>query len=186
MRSLKVGVVSILEGDIYKEAKRLWRLFEKEYNSRAIQNFAHPHLSFQGGICEDIKIIDANLKKLSFQIKPFLIKIEGINVFEEPDRVIFMEVVRTKILQGIHKRIDSLLRKYCSQTFELFSPQNWYPHVTLACEDLTQNNFQKAKKDLENYHPRYKLKMSNICLVEWYDKDKIRIYKKYVLRTPNR
>ncbi len=182
MRSIKVGVVSVLEGETYKETKRRWRFFEREYNSRAIQNFAHPHLSFQGGLGEDIKMIDVDLKKLSYQIKPFLIRIEGINTFKEPDRAIFLEVVRTKILQRIHKKIDALLGKYCSRTFKLYSPQNWHPHVTLAHGDLTPNNFQKAKKDLENYHPRYKLKVHNICLVKWYDKDKIRIYKKYVLQ----
>lgn len=181
MRSIKVGVVSIVEGDVYKETKRMWRLFEREYDSKAIQNFPHPHLSFQGGICEDIKVIDSNFKKLSLQIKPFLIRAEGINTFKEPDRAIFMEVVQTKVLQRIHKNIDALLRKYCLKTFKLYSPPNWHPHVTLACEDLTQSNFQKAKKDLENCHPRYKLKVHNICLVKWYDKDKTRIYKKYVL-----
>jgi 2'-5' RNA ligase len=181
MRSIKVGVVSVLEGELYKESKRMWRFFEREYNSKAIQNFAHPHLSFQGGICEDIKMIDANLKKLSLQIRPFPVRIEGINTFKKPDRAIFMEVVRTKTLQRIHKKIDALLGKYCSRTFKLYSPQNWHPHVTLAHGDLTPNNFQKAKKDLENYHPRYKLRVHNICLVRWYDEDKIRIHKKYVL-----
>jgi 2'-5' RNA ligase len=181
MKSIKVGVVSILEGVPYKETKRMWRFFEREYNSKGIQNFAHPHLSFQGGICEDIKVIDASLKKLSAQIKPFLIRVERVSTFKEPDRAIFLEVVQTRALQRVHKKIDALLQKYCSQTFKLFSPQNWHPHVTLACEDLTQSNFQRAKKDLENYHPRYKLKVHNVCLVKWYHKDKIRICRKYVL-----
>jgi 2'-5' RNA ligase len=182
MKSIKVGVVSILEGKPYKETKRMWWYFDREYNSRAIQNFPHPHLSFQGGICDNINVLDANLKKLSAQIKPFIIRTEGIDTFKEPDRAIFLEVVPTKTLQRIHKKVDVLLRKYCSQTFKLYSPQNWHPHVTLAHGDLTQNKFQKAKKDLENYHPGYKLKVHNICLVRWYDKDKkIRIYKKYVL-----
>lgn len=159
----------------------MWQFFEREYDSRAIQNFAHPHLSFQGGICEDIKMIDASLRKLSTKIKPFIIRIEGINTFKEPDRAIFLEVIPTKTLQRIHKNIHALLQKYCSKTFDLYSPQNWHPHVTLACEDLTSNNFKKAKKDLENYHPEYKLKVHNLCLVRWYDKDKIRVHKKYVL-----
>lgn len=181
MKSNKVGVVSVLEGEAYKETKRMWRLFEREYDSVAIQNFAHPHLSFQGGICGDVKLIDTNLKKLCARIKPPLLRIEGINTFQEPDRVIFMEVVKTRTLRRIQQRIDALLREYCSQVFELYSPQNWHPHLTLAHGDLTRSNLQKAKKDLENYHPRYKLKVQNICLVKWYRKDKIRIYKKYVL-----
>lgn len=159
----------------------MWRLFERKYNSKIIQNFPHPHLSFQGGICKDIKLIDVNLRKLSASTKPFLVKMEGINTFQKPDWAIFMEVVQTKTLQRIHKRVDSLLQKFCSQTFRLYSPQSWHPHVTLACEGLTQHDFQKAKKDLENYHPRYRLEVHNICLVKWYDKDKIRIYEKYVL-----
>jgi 2'-5' RNA ligase len=182
MKPTKVGVVSVLEGDAYKEAKRMWRLFEREYHSVAIQNFAHPHLSFQGGTCEDIRVINAGLKQLSADTKPFLVRIEGINTFQEPDRAIFMEVVKTRTLQRIHKRIDALLRKYCSQTFELYSPQSWHPHVTLAHGDLTHGNLQRAKKDLENYRPRYKLKVHNICLVKWYHKDRIRIYKKYALK----
>jgi len=181
MKSIKVGVVSVLAGEPYKETKKMWQLFEREYNTKAIQNFPHPHLSFQGGICEDIKIIVTNLKKLSLQIRPFLIRIEGIDTFKEPDPAIFLEVVRTKTLQRIHKKIDALLGKYRSGIFKLYSPQNWHPHVTLACKDLTPNNFQKAKKDLENYHPRYKLRVHNICLVRWYGEDKIRIYKDYVL-----
>ena len=182
MRSVKVGAVSILEGDAYKEVKRMWRFFEKEFNSRAIQNFPHPHLSFQGGICEDIKVIDADLEKLSARIKPFFIIVEGINTFEKPERAIFWEVIKTKPLQRVNQKIDASLQKYCSQTFQLYSPQHWHPHITLAQRDLTPTNFQKAQKDLRNYHPQYKLKVHNICLVRWYDNDKkIRIYKKYVL-----
>lgn len=137
MKPIKIGVVSILEGDAYKETKRMWWLFEKKYNSWAIQNFPYPHLSFQGGICEDIKEIDADLKKLSLRMKPFLIRTEGINTFEKPERVIFWEVVKTKTLQRVHHKIDAFFRKYCSQTFELYSPQNWHPHVTLAHGDLS-------------------------------------------------
>ena len=181
MKSTKVGVVSVLEGDAYKEAKRMWRLFEREYDSVAIQNFAHPHLSFQGGTCEDIRIIDAGLKQLSADIKPFLVRIEGINVFQKPDRAIFMEVFKTRTLQSAHEKIDTLLKSHCSRTFNLYSPESWHPHVTLACEDLSPGSFQKAKNDLENYHPRYKLKVHNICLVKWYHEDRIRIYRKYVL-----
>ncbi len=159
----------------------MWRIFEREYGSSAIQRFPHPHLSFQGGICQDVSVIDSGLKRLCGHIKPFLVTVQGTNTFSKPDRAFFMEVLRTKNLQNIHKRIDALLRKYCSQTFELYSPESWYPHVTLADEDLAQNSLQKAKKDLENYDPRYKLKVRNICLVKWHGKDKIRIHKKYVL-----
>lgn len=182
MRAIKLGVVSILEGEAYEETKKMWRLFERKYNSRAIQNFPQPHLSFQGGLSEDLKTIDSKLKILSSEISSFPITIGGINTFEKPERVIFLSVAKTKELQKIHKKIDNLLQKYCSQTFRFYTPQNWLPHITLAQDDLTPNRFRKAKKDLENYHPHYRLILHHICLVRWYDQDrKIRIHKKYVL-----
>jgi 2'-5' RNA ligase len=182
MRTTKLGVVSILEGEAYNETKRMWRLFEKEYDSRAIQNFPHPHLSFQAGISEDLQAIDLHLKKLTSQISPIPVAIGGIDTFEKPERVIFLSVTRTKILQSIHKKIDKLLQKYCSQTFKFYSPQDWTPHITLAHGDITSHLFRKAKKDLENIRPLHKLVLHNVCLVRWYDKDRrIRIYKKYIL-----
>ena len=182
MRAIKLGVVSILEGEAYQEIKKMWRLFEKEYDSKAIQNFPHPHLSFQAGISEDLKTIDAKLNILSSEINPFPITLGGIGTFEKPERVIFLSVTRAETIQRIHKKISDLLQKYCLQTFKFYTPSNWLPHVTLAQGDLTLNQFRKAKKDLENYHPHYKLILHNICLVRWYDQDrKIRIHKKYVL-----
>jgi len=187
MRAIKLVVVSILEGEAYEEIKRMWRFIEKEYDSKAVQNFPHPHLSFQGGTSEDLKTVDSELKKLSSEIRPFPITTGGIDTFRKPERVIFLSVTRTKTLQGIHKKIDDLLQKYCSQTFRFCTPQYWFPHLTLAHGDLTLNQFHRAKKDLENYHLNYKLTIHNICLVIWYDQGrKIRIHKKYMLESPNR
>jgi len=160
----------------------MWRLFEEEYNSRAMQSFPHPHMSFQAGISEDLQAIDLDLQKLTSQISPFPVAIGGIDIFEKPERVIFLSVTKTKELQKIHKKIDHLLQEHCSRTFRFYSPPDWLPHITLAQGDLTLNQFRKAKKDLENYHPHYKLILHNICLVRWYGQDrKVRIHKKYVL-----
>ncbi|MFH1336156.1 MAG: 2'-5' RNA ligase family protein [Candidatus Zixiibacteriota bacterium] len=182
MKAIKLGVVSILEGEAYEETKIMWRLFEKKYDSKAIQNFPHPHLSFQGGISEDLKTVASKLEDLSSKINPFPITIGGIDTFEKPERVIFLSVTKTKILQSIHKKIDDLLQEYCSQAFRFCNPQDWTPHITLAQGDILPNHFRKAKKDLENYRPQHKLILHNICLVRWYDNGrKIRIHKKYVL-----
>lgn len=182
MKPIKVGVVSILEGETYAETKRMWRLFERKYGSKAIQNFPHPHVSFQGGLSENLKILVLKIDDLSSKINPFPVTIEGIDTFERPKRVIFLPVKRTKILRSIHKKIDELLQEYCSWTFRYYTPQNWIPHVTLAQRDITPTNFRNAKRYLENRRFNYELTIHNICLVRWYDQDrKIKIHKKYVL-----
>jgi 2'-5' RNA ligase len=182
MRTFKLGVVSILEGEAYVETKRMWRFFERKYDSKAIQNFPHPHISFQGGVSEDLRTIDSKLQNLSHEISPFTVTIGGVDTFEKPERVIFLSVKRTRILQSIHKKTDDLMQEHCSWTFRYYTPQNWIPHVTLAQRDITPTNFWYAKKYLENQRFKYELTIHNICLVRWYDQGrKIRIHKKYVL-----
>ena len=122
MRAIKIGVVSILEGEAYAEIKRMWQLFENEYDSMAIQNFPHPHLSFQGGTSRDLKTIDLKLQNLTSRMNPFPVVLGGIDTFEKPERVIFLSVAKTKELQKIHKKIDNLLQEYCSQTFRFYTP----------------------------------------------------------------
>jgi 2'-5' RNA ligase len=182
MSTFKIGVVSILEGEAYAETKRMWRFFEKQYGSKAIQNFPHPHLSFQGGKSKDLKTIDSKLQNLSREILPFPVIIRGIDTFKKPERVIFLSVRRTKILQSIHKKIDDLLQKYCTWTFRYYTPQNWIPHVTLAQKDITPADFRNAQEYLESLCLNYELTLCNLCLVRWYDQGrKIRIHNRYVL-----
>ncbi len=52
-----IGILSILEGDLADEAKRLWQVFETRYASKGVQTFDYPNVTFQGGDCHDMAAV---------------------------------------------------------------------------------------------------------------------------------
>jgi 2'-5' RNA ligase len=179
MSAEMIGIVSNLEGEPYRDVKKLWTLFERKYNSRAIQAYLHPHFTFQIAKTQDIRQLKSDFVKPLSGIKPFEIEVEGFRHFRKD--VIYLAVKKTRELTRIHKLISRSMESRCSDLLELYTPENWIPHVTLAMEDLTENNFERAWKEFKGSNIRFKQRIHNICMVKFYPDGKIRIAKRYRL-----
>lgn len=179
MPSEKIAIVSNLEGQPYEEVRRLWKLFERKYLSKAIQAYGHPHISFQSGTTPDVRQIKRDFQSLVSQIRPFEITVTGARHFRED--VIYLAVKRTRELAKIHKLIDRFLESQCQDLVELYAPEHWLPHVTLAMEDLTEDNFKKAWMEFGGSNIRFKQRLHNVCMVKWLPDGTIRIAKRYKL-----
>jgi len=160
-----VGILSILEGPERQEALRLWELFETEYGSRGVQAFAHPNLTFHAGGCLDIAALDDALPQICHTIYPLEVEIDGLGCFESDSPVIYMNVIPDGELLALHEQIGSVMGFHCVSMFEHYLADVWAPHVTLAMDDLTPANFQRAWGDLRDYHPRFRATLTNIHLV---------------------
>jgi 2'-5' RNA ligase len=177
-----VGVLSILDGAMLDEARRLWKLFETEYGSRGVQSFDHPNLTFQAGLSSDVSALTAALSCLSRDLHAFEIIVDGWGCFEVAN-VIFLNVVLTPELRHIHEVVYRKLQAHCVEPFAYYLPGQWHPHITVAMDDLGDADFCRAKQDLRAYHPRYQLILSNIHLVQLNRQSgRIEVIQSYALR----
>ncbi|HVO44516.1 MAG TPA: 2'-5' RNA ligase family protein, partial [Aggregatilineales bacterium] len=142
-----VGVLSIFEGDLQAEAKRLWKLFERDYASTGVQSFDFPNVTFQGGHCRDLAPVKAALADLSRRLRPFTVVIDGLDYFEGHAKAIFLDVRFTDELRHINRVVNEMLAGCCETVFEQYRPENWRPHVTVAMNDLTDDAFARAWHD---------------------------------------
>jgi 2'-5' RNA ligase len=148
------GAMTILDGPLRDEALRLWRMFENHYGSVGVQTFAHPNLTFGGGTIRDPRALAAHLEDLAETLEPFELRITGIDVFHEPQRAVYLAVEPTAELTRIHRSVHQVLEQHCEALVELYRPESWVPHITVAMGDLSQENFERALEDLSNYEPR--------------------------------
>lgn len=177
-----VGVLSILEGALLDEAVRLWKLFETDYHSTGVQSFDSPNVSFQGGNCQQVAAVQAALSPLTRRLSPFEIIVDGWSTFEASN-VVFLRVLLTAELKRIHQLLNDLLQQHCHEVFAIYLPTRWQPHITLAMQDLRDDGFERAKRELRDYHPRYQQVLSNLHLVRWcHDTGRIEIVHSYALR----
>lgn len=161
-----VGVMTILEGPLREEAKRLWQLFEDEYGSVGVQTFAHPNLTFGAGKCEDVSALDKALAGVTQRLEPFELVVRGIDAFQEPARVLFLSIAQTDELMRVHRTIHGVLALYCPEIASYYRPQSWVPHVTLAMGDLTEEAFNRARADLSCYRSGLRDMANNISLIQ--------------------
>lgn len=175
----QIWIVSILEDKPYKDVKNLWKLFEREYNFIGVQIFSHPHITFQGGKSDNLRQLKRSCQEMALKIKPFRIEVSGIAHFDK--KVIYLKVERTDSLIKLNKLVNRFLKNHCDDRLEYFTPKNWSPHITLATDDLTKRNFEKAWDELKDSKIKFKQKLHNLCLVKRCPDGKIRIAKRYKL-----
>jgi 2'-5' RNA ligase len=181
MAAQLIGIVSNLEGQPYREVKKLWALFERKYNSRAIQAYSHPHFTYQIARTSDIKGLKAEFRKLARQLRPFKIEVHGAKRFRKD--VIYLSVRKTRELAAIHREIHRFLETRCQDLLELYTPKNWIPHITLAMEDLTKDGFEEAWREFEGSRIAFKQRIHNLCMVKFLPDGKIRIARRHKLGT---
>ncbi len=155
-------------------------MFERKYNSRAIQAYGHPHFTYQIARTSDIKGLKAEFRKLAAQLGPFEIKVDGVRHFRKD--VIYLSVRKTLELIRIHRLVHRFLETRCRDLLELYVPKHWIPHITLAMEDLTEDKFEEAWREFKGSRIAFKQRMHNLCLVKFYPDGKIRIAERYVLQ----
>ena len=164
-----IGILSILEEKVLDEVLRLWKLFETKYRSMGVRSFAYPNLSFQGGRCHDVAPIEDALSSLSRHLRPFELILDGFGSFETHSKVIFLKVKLTDELRHINQVVNRMLQRHCEEVFDNYLPERWVPHVTVAMGDLTDDNLERAKRDLSGFHPHYRQRISIIHLVQVCD-----------------
>jgi len=174
-----IGIVSNIEGQPYKDIKRLWTLFERKYDSKAVQAYSHPHICYQAAKTSNAGELKKDLRHLILQIRPFEIEVNGLRHFRKD--VIFLGVKKTRKLAAIHKLVHRFLEAHCQDLFELYFPEHWIPHITLAMEDLSEDNFRRAWREFKGSNIRYKQRVHNVCMVKWHPNGKIKIARRYEL-----
>jgi 2'-5' RNA ligase len=174
-----IGVLSILEDSSYKEVKRLWKLFETKYHSVGVQKFNYPNITFQGGTTSNLNQLRKDFKKLVLQIDPFEIGVNGIGHFGK--KTIFLNVKKSNELVVVNKIICDFLKIHCRELFELYLPKSWVPHITLAMDDLTSDNFESLWDELSSKKINFQQTLHNICIVKMLPSGKVIILDKHRL-----
>lgn len=175
-----VGIVAIINGDLGKEILKLWDIADNKYKSKGVKSFDYSNLGFQGGVCENITLLKDRITEMSFSIQPFEIIVNGFGYFEQPNKVVYLKVVKTEVLIKVYELLNNVLNNNCIKTFELYSPQFWIPHITIAMDDLTDENYYKFKQELIGKHPNYKQIVSSFQLVKYCSNGRIELVNDWV------
>ena len=159
------GIVSLLPQPYYEEVENIWYELEKEIGLTGIRVTPYPHFSWQIAESYDMGKLINIFEDIAENTKPFKVKTTGIGLFTGKSPVIFIPLVKDTQLLKFHHSVWDRLIKVGEDISDYYSPQSWVPHISLAYEDVTEENVGKALKKLSFIDFSWNFEVDNISFI---------------------
>lgn len=163
--------MSILALQLHEPAagkvRRWWDALEQEVGISGVRRVPFPHVTLFGFEGLDYPGIRGVLEEVSGATIPLSLRSLGLGMFLHPLPVIYSPVIRSLELTELHRVLWDRIRGMGGETFGLYAPERWIPHVTLAQFDLTRDNLMPACRTLADLDLDLPFEARNLSLFNW-------------------
>lgn len=144
-----------------------WARLEARLGLWGVQRTLFPHVTLLGCDGLDRPSLQAVLEDFSHRLAPFSLRTAGLGVFLRPKPVLHAPVIRTPALSRLHLRLWEEVGRLGGDRYDLYSPERWLPHLSLAVGDLTPDNLLEALAILADMDQELRFEVTNLTLFEW-------------------
>jgi len=164
------AIISELNPAASKDVNAYWRQLSKNCGLYAIFQMPTPHLTWM--VCEELGVDQAAsiLTQITSHEGPLSSRTSGLGIFTDENPVLYLPIVKTQQMITLHQEIWNLLQPLTKTTNDFYSPDDWVPHITLALNDLTNDNLACAVNNLAFEQTEIKINIDNLSIAE-YEKD---------------
>ncbi|MDN5341700.1 MULTISPECIES: 2'-5' RNA ligase family protein [Oceanotoga] len=159
------ALISILSEPHFYIINKIWDELEDNFGVKKIKDiFPYPHFTWNisGNKLENIEEILLN--KISI-LEPFEVQTSGLGIFTGDRNVLYVPIKLSRKLYAYHKYIWEIYEDK-SQNVEYYSPEEWFPHITLASEDINRENIGNIVSYLSKRQLNFKIKINSISLID--------------------
>ncbi len=143
-----IAIATLLEFSANSKTERTWQRLERECGLSGIKIAPMPHLSWQVAEDYDLEKINSVLKDVAEKIPPFFVQGIGLGIFTKEIPVLYYALMKTKALIEIHQRLWEGVSECADGLQQVYSPDTWIPHITLAYKDVIPDKLACAVMDL--------------------------------------
>lgn len=129
---------------------------------------APPHLTF--AIADEVNAfsVEQLLTELAEQTPAITVRFGSFGVFPGEERILFLAPVVTAELMSLHDHFHRAFESLARRQYDLYLPNNWVPHCTIASE-LSQTTFVRAAEACLNGEFPREARLTHIALTEFYE-----------------
>ena len=111
-----------------------------------------------------LKGVEDYFDELLERTESFEVHLNGINTFEDGDKVIFLNVEKSETLTNLHlKVLGDLSQKFQVMPGE-FEGKDLHFHITLAYKDISDETFQQILEYLKDEKPTFRFMAKRLAL----------------------
>ena len=163
------AIISELNKNASGKVNRIWQRLSNECELDAIFQLPTPHITWM--ISQDLNSEQAfqSLSIFVSQESPISTHTTGLGIFTGDAPVLYLPVVKNQKLLCVHQKLWHLLDPFVITREEVYSPEAWVPHVTLAINDLTEANLVCAINRLMQEQIRIEILIDSFSIVAFED-----------------
>lgn len=143
---------SLLNPAATRQTQEMWRWLEENCGLAGIKLTPLPHFSWHGASEYDLPMAEKVFQSLAKSMHPFTTRVSGLGIFPGEHPVIYLTLVKTRLMIDLHEKIWHTLSPWGVRQNEYYEPDYWVPHITLAYRDVTPDNLPCALQQL-SFHP---------------------------------
>ncbi len=143
-----IAIASLLDIHANRHVEEIWDWLEANCGLSEIKLTPLPHFSWQTAESYDLDPLEAALQNLTLQITPFTVRTAGIGIFTGEIPVFYLALVKTAKLLTLHQMIWERISPFSRKLNELYDPEYWIPHISLAYRDITPGKLSCALEGL--------------------------------------
>ena len=159
------GLVSLLPAPYYEEVKLIWKELRETYGLRGIEITPFPHFSWQIAENYDFTELGFIMQEVCTRTAPIKVRTSGLGIFTGPKPVIFIPVIKNNSLTKVHKDIWNLALDYSTGLSNLYHPDLWMPHISLAYEDVDPRIVGQITGALADKDLIWEMNIDNLALI---------------------
>jgi 2'-5' RNA ligase len=159
------GLVSVLPQPYFSQVESLWDELEANFNLSGIRITPIPHFSWQVAESYPEEAMLNALKAIAEEIKPFEVRVKGIDIFISQHPVVFLKVLKDTNLIKLHLKIWMKFLPIAKDANFLYSPPLWRPHISLTYQDLAWNSLKEILTYLKAKQIDWQLPVGNLAYV---------------------
>jgi len=164
------AIISELDPKSSSTVNQIWRELCEGCGLTAIYNMPLPHLTWMVAEDLDIEKSKAYLAQISRRTMPLTLHTFGLGIFTGAKPVLYLPTVKTIEMITLHEEIWRQLSPVSTDQKKYYSPRLWVPHVTLALNDLNQENLACAINAIAFETIELFIRISNLALARYEDK----------------
>jgi 2'-5' RNA ligase len=161
-----------------------WNQLARRCEYSGVQTHQIPHFSWQTADEYQLESTQAALAQICETIPPFQFSTSGLGIFAGERKILFLIIVKTKLLLEIHETIWNQVSKYAINAKSYYSPNRWIPHITINLNPLSDAEFNCSLADLENDTFDFEFEVKKFGLI-YLNKDKSGVDSIYPLKGVN-
>jgi 2'-5' RNA ligase len=160
-----IAIASLLNMQANQRIQHIWDLLDANCGLAEMKLTPLPHFTWQSAEGYPLDIAEAALKRMASHFNPFVVLTAGVGVFTGPMPVLYLALVKTRMMIDIHEMLWREMAPLGKLVNEYYSPPRWVPHITLAIRDITPLNLACAMEGLLYYPFEMEILVDNLALI---------------------